>query len=105
MLKVVFHVSKLNDFEIAYRNINNIIKSNEDIFISLLLNGEAIIKVLYEKKISDLILKKVEVNACNNSLVSNNINKSNINKDVIIVDSGVVELVLKQANGFAYIKP
>lgn len=105
LIKVIFHVSQKEDFEVAYRNINNMLKSEHNLYISVLLNGEAIEEILNEQLVNDLILNEVEVVACANSLSNADINKNQLNSEVVVVEAGVVELALRQADGFAYIKP
>ncbi|MDD4474415.1 MAG: DsrE family protein [Eubacteriales bacterium] len=49
--------------------------------------------------------KGVKFVACNNALMANNIDKYNIIHFVDTVPAGVLELVVKQSEGYAYIKP
>ena len=52
-----------------------------------------------------LNIKGVKFVACNNALMAHNIEKYNIIHFVDIVPAGVLELVVKQSEGYAYIKP
>ena len=49
--------------------------------------------------------KGVEFIACNNALVANDLDQSIILGFVKIVPAGVLELVERQSDGYAYIKP
>jgi intracellular sulfur oxidation DsrE/DsrF family protein len=52
-----------------------------------------------------LNMKGVKFVACNNALMANNIEKHNIIHFVNIVPAGVLEILVKQSEGYAYIKP
>lgn len=103
--KVIFHVNEISNINSAYANINNILKDRDDIRISLLLNGSAASLSTSNSNLSDLITKKVEVSVCQNSLNANKITAVDLIKGIKIVPSGVLELIYKQNEGYAYIKP
>lgn len=103
--KVIFHVNEISNINSAYANINNILKDRDDIRISLLLNGSAASLSTSNSNLSDLITKKVEVSVCQNSLNANKITADDLIKGIKIVPSGVLELIYKQNEGYAYIKP
>lgn len=104
-LKVILHVSESSRFRLAYNNVNNILKANEEVIIEVLLNSEAAALATSEEKIIDLLSKNVKVSVCNNSLNSLNINVNDILEGVVVVPVGVLELVYKQNEAYAYIKP
>jgi len=52
-----------------------------------------------------LYKKGVKFVACNNALTSYEIKKEDIVEFVDIVPTGVLELIKKQSEGYAYIKP
>lgn len=104
-LKVILHVSDQERFINAYNNIKNIIKAEDNVVIHLLLNSNAAKLSVSEDKISELIVEGVTVSVCQNSLNSLNINSENLIDKVNVVAVGVLELVYKQNEGFAYIKP
>ena len=104
-LKVILHVSDQERFINAYNNIKNIIKAKDNVVIHLLLNSNAAKLSVSEDKLSELISKGVTVSVCQNSLNSLNINSENLIDKVNVVAVGVLELVYKQNEGFAYIKP
>lgn len=112
--KVIFHIDEINKWKLLLGNVNNLLKGmdNENLYIEVLANSEA---VKYYDRSQDLNVdindmealnkKGVKFIACNNSLISHDVNKDNIIHFIDIVSSGVVELVKKQKEGYGYIKP
>jgi len=43
--------------------------------------------------------------ACNNALIANDINKDDLINFIDVVPVGILELINKQSEGYAYIKP
>ena len=112
--KVIFHIDEINKWKLLLGNVSNLLKgmNNEKLNIEVLANSEA---VKYYDTNQDL---NVEINtmeslnekgikfvACNNALMAYDIKKDSIIHFVDIVPAGVVELVRKQSEGYAYIKP
>lgn len=104
-LKVILHVSDQERFINAYNNIKNIKKAEDNVIIHLLLNSNAAKLSVSEDKISELIESDVTVSVCLNSLNSLKIERDSLIDKVNVVSVGVLELVYKQNEGFAYIKP
>ena len=112
--KVVFHIDELSKWKILLTNVSNLLNGidNKKFQIEVLANAEA---VKYYDTTQDLdadfntmeVLNNrgIEFIACNNALMANRIEKNNIIHFVNIVPAGVLELVEKQSEGFAYIKP
>lgn len=105
MYKVIFHVDEDSKLTMGINNIYNILKTNEELEVVLLLNGEAPRAAIEDERLSDLISKGVNVSVCNNSLNSLKINRNDLLEGINVVPAGVMELVYKQADGFAYIRP
>lgn len=103
-LKVIFHLNDEERLTTAYNNIMNTIKENDKIQIELLINGSAASLVVSNEQIIKLV-EIINVTVCNNSLNSLDIGLHQIISKVQVVPSGVVELIIKQADSFAYIKP
>lgn len=103
--KVIFHVNEISNINSAYANISNILKERTDIQISLLLNGSAASLSTNNHNLSDLIANNVEVSVCQNSLNANKITADQLIAGIRVVPSGVLELIYKQHEGYAYIKP
>ncbi|QIK70739.1 hypothetical protein G7062_10725 [Erysipelothrix sp. HDW6C] len=106
MMKVIFHVDDENVFPEAYANIKNLIATNQVEDIHLLLNGGPVELGIDNPYIRELSVEDhVRVSVCNNALRGMGINPEQIMKSVQIVPAGVLELVVRQSEGFAYIKP
>lgn len=112
--KVVLHVDELKKWKLVLANVSNLIDAAKDskLTVSVLANAEAV--RYYDKKqaeddiirtIKVLEEKGVEFIACNNALVANDLDQSIILGFVKIVPAGVLELVERQSDGYAYIKP
>lgn len=110
--KVIFHIDEMLKSKLVLGNINNLIKDlgEKNLEIELLVNSEAVKLMLkdsneFSEEINALALNNVTFAACANSLQQMNLDKELLFDFCIIVSSGVGELVIKQANGYVYIKP
>lgn len=109
---VIFHIDEMMKSKLVLGNITNLITDlgEENLEIELLANSEAVKLMLkasneFSRQLSSLKLKNVTFAACANSLRQMNLNKDLLFDFCIVVPSGVGELVIKQSNGYAYIKP
>lgn len=114
-VKVIFHIDELDKWKLLIKNVENLINTinYKKIKIEVLANSEAVkaydmssdldnqITVYMEK----LENKNVRFTACNNALNGFNIKKKDLIEFVDVVPVGVLELVKKQNEGYAYIKP
>jgi intracellular sulfur oxidation DsrE/DsrF family protein len=109
-VKVIFHVDEMSKWQLALKNISNLLKTvdADKSYIEVLANSEAV-KFYTEdnkdKTIMDLSANGVKFAACNNALKSLNIKKQHIFHFVEVVPVGVLELINRQQEGYAYIKP
>ena len=112
--KVVFHIDELSKWKLLLGNVSNLLKAIDykKFNIEVLANAEAV--KYYDttqdidadiNSMEDLNNRGIEFVACNNALMANKIEKHNIVSFVDIVPAGVLELVEKQSEGYAYIKP
>lgn len=110
--KVIFHIDELNKWELLLKNVTNLIdmEKQEKIVIEVLANSEAVL--YYDNKhkagnemLTSLSEKGVLFVACNNALMGYKLNPQDIYYFVHIVPAGVYELMIKQSEGYAYIKP
>lgn len=112
-MKVILHIDEDGKLEIALGNIKNLLNLNKNITIELLIHGNPIfnLKEDYAKEhgiineLKDVFNKGVIIAACNNSLNKFNIDKNELLSFVKVVPAGVMELIEKQNEGFAYVKP
>ncbi|WP_243165110.1 DsrE family protein [Christensenella tenuis] len=116
-MKAVIHVDESKKWDLALTNAENIMRYGEqtgtDFNIEIVANSEAV-KDLREDEareagrydtVRDLALDTVKFTACRNALASAGIRESTLIPFVEVVPSGAVELIKKQHEGFAYIKP
>lgn len=112
--KVIFHIDELNKWKLLLGNVSNLLNSmdNDKFYVEVLANSEAV--KCYDANqnlnadintMESLNKKGVKFVACNNALTAYDIKKDNIFDFIDIVPTGVVELVKKQSEGYAYIKP
>ena len=112
--KVLFHIDELRKWKLLLSNVSNLLNAidNKKFHIEVLANAEA---VKYYDTTQDLdadintmkVLNNrgIKFIACNNALMANHIEKHSIINFVDIIPVGVLELVEKQSEGYAYIKP
>ncbi len=113
--KVIFHIDELQKWKLLLHNVKNLLSSYEnessEVKIEVLANGEAVqayasgFDESLTGKMENLSQRGVNFVACNNALTAYKIQKEQLSSFVIIVPAGVRELVDKQSDGYAYIKP
>lgn len=112
--KVIFHIDELNKWKPVLGNVGNLLDGmpKEDLIIEVLANSEAV--TYYDatqgqedlnQSMDQLTQRGVKFTACNNALNAFVIQKDNLLHFVEVVPAGVVELVIRQSEGYAYIKP
>lgn len=110
--KVIFHVDEIDKWKLLLKNVTNlldVIDVNE-YSIEVLANSEAVKFYDYNfnsdiKVMEDLNINGVKFLACNNALTANKIKKEDLIYFIEVVPVGVLELINKQSEGYAYIKP
>jgi len=112
--KVIVHIDELHKWKLLLANVKNLLNGieNHKVVIEVLANSEAV--RYYDKTqelnaeihtIESLSQRGVKFVACNNALIANHIQRDTLISCVNVVPAGVVELVVKQSEGYAYIKP
>lgn len=110
--KVIFHVDELDKWKLLLKNVSNLLDAIDvnEYSIEVLANSEAV--KFYDSNfnsdisvIQNLNSNGVKFVACNNALTANNIKKENLIYFIEVVPVGVLELINKQSEGYAYIKP
>ncbi len=111
--KVIFHIDEISKWKHLLANVSNLLNGmeGEKLCVEVLANSEA---VKYYDSTQDLNSnintmeslnkRKVKFAACNNALKAYHINTENLFNFIDVVPAGVVELVKKQSEGYAYIK-
>lgn len=123
MLKCLIHVNESERWPVAVGNIINLLNDVGDANISVIVvsNGAGVkgyISCAEEgagicvsdtmdplKKMEELSKRGVRFLACRNALKANNIDEKNLPAFVEVVPAGMTELIKRQKEGFAYIKP
>jgi len=111
---VVFHLdeSVKARADMVLGNIANLIADlgEENVSVELVANSEGITAFLKEpnwhlSKINELMAKGVRFVVCANSLRQAGLGKESLMSQIDVVPAGVSEIVKKQAEGWAYIRP
>jgi intracellular sulfur oxidation DsrE/DsrF family protein len=114
LLRICFHISKLEDWVVAVKNINNFISdiSGENEYeIRVVANSAGVLiltsdlKGELEAAMKELSDKGVIFEFCNNALNFYKIDTGLVFSWAKIVKAGITEIVKLQKLGFAYIKP
>jgi len=108
-MKVIFHLNEEKKTNELLANIRNLRKDMEDVEIELLVNGMAVRDFVqdsnYEGRVKIMMDDSIPIKVCSNSLKGLHIDEEELLEGVDIVPAGVSELVKKQEEGWAYIKP
>ena len=113
IVKVVFHIDELSKWGLLLRNVQNLTKAIDlkSSRIEVLANSKAVEFYAGATQNEDTILMKklahsgIRFVACNNALKGMGIQMQQLPQFVEVVPVGVLELIEKQAENFAYIKP
>jgi len=115
-LKVLMHTNEHDRWKIALGNAENLLKAVSDgsVDIVMLGNGESVIafeKVPHLDSMKALADKGVTFLACRNSMKKMkdegkiSITEQELPDFVTVVPAGIVALIEKQNEGYAYVKP
>jgi uncharacterized protein len=111
-IKVVFHIDELEKWGLVIANIRNLLNGIEiaESEIEIVANSKAVLRYVKKQEneesiFEDLSIKGVKLIACNNALVSLKVEKESLYSYVRVVPIGVKEIIEKQLQGYAYIKP
>ena len=103
-MNVIVHIDESEKWQTVLSNLKHLVEwyENNDIVgtIELLVNGGAVQQVVKQSdlQLNKLISSSVVISVCKNSLTE-------LQDNIVIVPSGVVELAIKQNEGYGYIKP
>ncbi|WP_424572020.1 DsrE family protein [Weissella soli] len=111
-MDVIFHIDETIKWPTVLSNLKHMnawyIETGTTGTIELLINGEAVEQAI---KASDVNFQEeidhhIKIAVCQNSLDKRQIATADLQDAVaVVVPSGVVELALKQQQGYSYIKP
>jgi len=112
--RVVFHLDEGGKAkgELVFKNIENLIADlgEGNVEVELVANAEGITSLLrspnlHGELVQRLVAKGVRFVACANALRQMGLEKKELLDPVEIVSAGVAELVKRQAQGWAYVRP
>ena len=111
-MEAVFHLSESDSAygARALRNIDNLL-TDETVSstVTLVANGGGVRHLLASSEtgdtVRDLIERGVEVCACSNTIAGAEYGRADLVVDVRVVSSGMAELLRRQDQGYAYIRP
>lgn len=112
--KVIFHIDELNKWKLLLKNVSNLLDAVgiEKFYIEVLANSEAVKFYTTNQNLDvdinsmeNLNNKGVKFVACINALMAYDIKKDDIIHFIDIVPVGVLELINRQSEGYAYLKP
>lgn len=114
--KVVYHFSDANTIMLGLRNIRNHLNASPNAQIVVVALGGGIDFLLkgekdkdgnpYETIVKELVARKVQFRACNNTLMGRGISKDRVLPEATVVPSGIAEVSrLQWQEGYIYIKP
>ncbi|MBZ6004166.1 DsrE family protein [Leuconostoc gelidum subsp. aenigmaticum] len=110
-MNVIFHIDETDKWPTVLSNIKHMVdwyqKTDTQGDIELLINGEAVEQTVKTANINlnDIYAPNVNIVVCNNSLTQRHISNDDLQEVTSIAPVGVVELALKQQQGYSYIKP
>jgi intracellular sulfur oxidation DsrE/DsrF family protein len=116
-LKALIHVNEPEKWDTALGNITNLFKDigNNNAEVIVLANGSSVSAYVDNKKLAvmeELSKKGAQFLCCRNSLkklCSSStdlcINEESLPPYVHVVKAGITEIIVKQMEGFSYVKP
>lgn len=109
--KVIMQVSKIDAGEqrVIVSQVRNVLKSLPNARIEVVFHSQGIPLVLAKQTevaphVEELIRNGVVFAACENTMEKMKVSKSDLLEGVITVPSAMAELILKQAEGWIYVK-
>ena len=113
IVKAVFHIDETQKWTLLLKNVRNLVQEVElsNSHIEVLANSEAVKAYVNTTLNANTALIKelanlgIHFTACNNALNGFGINRKQLEAFVEVVPVGVLEVIEKQAKGYAYIKP
>ncbi|MEG6616705.1 DsrE family protein [Peptococcaceae bacterium 1198_IL3148] len=112
-IKVLFHVSDQEVWPKAVTNIENYLNDvdKETIEIEVVANAAAVVTYFNADKkelldrMASLSAAGVKFTACRNALKANKLAEADLPSFVQPIPAGITEIVIRQTEGFVYIKP
>ena len=118
-LKAVFHIDEPGKWRLTLTNAKNFIEDVglEQVVLEIVANATAVqifdsmdtnidqdIQDLH-KQMEQLFNNNVTIIACRNALKANSINEQLLPNFVTVVPAGITRIIIKQTEGYSYVKP
>lgn len=107
--KVVLHAAQVQNWPFVLSNLRNLAQQWPRARVRVVADGSAVVGLQGEniltRELADLAEKGVQIRVCPNALHDQGIPRDAIPAFAEILFGGVVELVIAQHEGFAYVKP
>lgn len=109
-MDVIFHIDEPSKWPVLLSNVQHyqewLQAQSDNSSLEILINGGAVAQAVGDSDIDlCLLARDVNISVCANSMRQRDITKEQLQGGLTVVPSGVVELVKRQHEGFAYIKP
>lgn len=115
MYKVLFHIEldAVEPLKVAIANIKNLLKEipSKEVSIVLVANYKGpmlFVKNKFDEQTHENIKQLKEIGVeflmCNNSLVNLHLKPEDLIQEVSIVKAGILEIIMRQADGYAYVR-
>lgn len=110
-VKALFHIDEKEKWSLLLINVRNLLLSceKEDLEIEVMANADAVEAYTEDFELSNVMRKQnakgIRFVACDNAIKAHNMKREEILDFVELVPVGVLEIVERQQEGFAYIKP
>lgn len=115
IIKALFHINENTRWKMVIANIDNLIKDagKENVIIEVVANGKAVSifnlpdnELQTElKDIERLAEAGVKIMVCRNSLKGLEISEKQIPEYATVVPAGITQIIIRQQQGYAYVKP
>ena len=109
--KVVLQVSDDNPqkWNLAINNANNVLKAAPGSEIEIVVYGPGIAMLTKDSKVSARVTKAVndgvKVVACQNTMKAKKLSQDQMNMSIGYVPAGVIQIMNRQGQGWAYVRP
>lgn len=109
-MKAIIHINEIGKWGMAIANSRNLKKAEPDTEIEIYANADAVenyfgLSKKHCETMKSLAESGIKLFACRNTMNARGLNEDDLPNFVKPVDSVIRELVQRQSEGFAYIKP
>ena len=109
-IKAIFHIDEEDKWPLLLGNVKNLLREADDAAIEVVANAVAVKGYVnsdthFKTEMEAFAAQRVRFCACRNSLRSLNLGPDDLYGFVVVVPAGVMALVARQRDGYAYIKP